>query len=239
MSDVETVHPLTKYQIPNTELNLIKNYNNINNNNNTIIDKKQCSLSPKLLKNSELLRKSMSPGSTTQQQQQHQRQPSHSPSMCQLTHNSNNNNSINNSSNIRITSPIRRNSLSPASAASPRTMSPSPVEHHRNLTSNYISDGYQQSFVNAVSSPYTTNIPPKKSFCIDALLSKNQSAAATAHESGSDGGGDHASDGNRFLSDEDTSQKYGDDQREYTSSPEDGISRYVLVAAQFYMFLVS
>ncbi|XP_031618273.1 brain-specific homeobox protein [Contarinia nasturtii] len=101
------------------------------------------------------------------------------------------------------------NSMSPSSV-SPRTMSPS---SDRN---GFVSDsigGYQQNFVNTVG-PYQTNIPPKKSFCIDALLSKN-------HQSN----GDHSPDANRFLSDDDTGNKYSDDQRDYMSSPEDGISR--------------
>lgn len=102
------------------------------------------------------------------------------------------------------------NSMSPSSV-SPRTMSPS---SDRN---GFISDGiggYQQNFANVVGS-YQTNVPPKKSFCIDALLSKN-------HQSN----GDHSPDANRFLSDDDTGNKYSDDQRDYMSSPEDGISRY-------------
>lgn len=76
--------------------------------------------------------------------------------------------------------------------------------------------GYQQSFANAVHT-YQTNVPPKKSFCIDALLSKNHQA-----------NGDQSPDGGRFLSDDDTANKYSDDQREYMSSPEDEISRYFL-----------
>lgn len=101
------------------------------------------------------------------------------------------------------------NSMSPSSV-SPRTMSP-PSDRN-----GFISDGfggYQQSFANSVV-PYQTSVPPKKSFCIDALLSKN-------HQSN----GDQSPDANRFLSDDDTGNKYSDDQREYMSSPEDGISR--------------
>lgn len=104
--------------------------------------------------------------------------------------------------------PQNTNSMSPSSV-SPRTMSP-PIDRN-----GYIADslnGYQQSFANSVA-PYQTNIPPKKSFCIDALLSKNQN------------NGDQSPDAQRFLSDDDTANKYSDDQREYMSSPEDGISR--------------
>lgn len=101
------------------------------------------------------------------------------------------------------------NSMSPSSA-SPRTMSP-PNDRNGFMVDTF--GGYQQSFANSVV-PYQTNVPPKKSFCIDALLSKS-------HQSN----GDQSPDANRFLSDDDTANKYSDDQREYMSSPEDGISR--------------
>lgn len=103
------------------------------------------------------------------------------------------------------------NSLSPSSN-SPRTMSP-PNEHRNGFMNESMGGGYQQTFANAVA-PYQTNVQPKKSFCIDALLSKN-------HQ----GNGDQSPEGNRFFSDDDTGNKYSDDQREYMSSPEDGISR--------------
>lgn len=41
--------------------------------------------------------------------------------------------------------------------------------------------------------------------------------------------GDQSPEANRFLSDDDTANKYIDDQREYMSSPEDGMSRWVLL----------
>lgn len=104
--------------------------------------------------------------------------------------------------------PQNTNSMSPSSI-SPRTMSP-PIDRNGYIADNL--SGYQQNFANTVA-PYQTNIPPKKSFCIDALLSKNQS------------NGDQSPDAQRFLSDDDTANKYSDDQREYMSSPEDGISR--------------
>lgn len=102
------------------------------------------------------------------------------------------------------------NSMSPSSV-SPRTMSP-PSDRNGFIADSF--SGYQQSFANSMVVPYQTNVPPKKSFCIDALLSKN-------HQ----GNGDQSPDANRFLSDDDTGIKYSDDQREYMSSPEDGISR--------------
>lgn len=108
-----------------------------------------------------------------------------------------------------IVIPQNTNSMSPSSV-SPRTMSP-PNDRNGFMTDPL--GGYQQSFANAVHT-YQTNVPPKKSFCIDALLSKN-------HQTN----GDQSPDGGRFLSDDDTANKYSDDQREYMSSPEDGISR--------------
>lgn len=102
----------------------------------------------------------------------------------------------------------RTNSLSPVTSVSPPTMSPSPEQ--RISGSGYSSDGYQPNYVQ----PYqTTVVPPKKSFCIDALLSKNNR------------NGDHSPDTNRFTNDDDAAHKYHDDQREYASSPDDGNSR--------------
>lgn len=111
------------------------------------------------------------------------------------------------------------NSLSPATSVSPRTMSPSPEQ--RISISNYNSDGYQPNYVNPLQSYQTTAMPPKKSFCIDALLSKNNQ------------NGDHSPDANRFSNDEDVAHKYHDDQREYASSPDDGNSRWVKVDFSF------
>lgn len=107
--------------------------------------------------------------------------------------------------------PQHASSMSPASA-SPRTMSP-PAEHRNGFAADAVG-GYQPGFTNTVL-PYQTNVPPKKSFCIDALLSKSHRAV----------NGDHSPEANRFLSDDDTANKYSDDQREYMSSPEDGMSR--------------
>lgn len=86
-------------------------------------------------------------------------------------------------------------------------------------------NGYQPNF-GIIAPSYQTNVP-KKSFCIDALLSKSHQAA---------NGGDHSPEANRFLSDDDTLNKYSDDQREYMSSPEDGMSRYYTQAC-YYPFI--
>lgn len=110
--------------------------------------------------------------------------------------------------------PRSTHSLSPSSASSPRTMSP-PTDHR--LPAVYSNDGYQPNYIGSVPS-YQTSMPPKKSFCIDALLSKNgQSAGANA--------GQHSPETIRYLSEEDMAQKYGDDNREYASSPDEINSR--------------
>lgn len=115
------------------------------------------------------------------------------------------------SNELNSPNPNNTNSLSPTTSVSPRTMSPSPEQ--RTSISGYSSDGYQPNYVNPLQSYQTTVVPPKKSFCIDALLSKNSQ------------NGDHSPDANRFSNDEDAAHKYHDEQREYTSSPEDGNSR--------------
>lgn len=111
-------------------------------------------------------------------------------------------------------SPTNQNttsSLSPVTSVSPRTMSPSPEQ--RTPINGYSSDNYQPNYINPLQSHQTTVVPPKKSFCIDALLSKNSR------------NGDHSPDANHFSNDEDVAHKYHDDQREYASSPDDGNSR--------------
>lgn len=110
--------------------------------------------------------------------------------------------------------------MSPSSV-SPRTMSP-PSNDRNGFIPDQFPGGYQQTFANSMHT-YQTNVPPKKSFCIDALLSKNHQT--NGNGGGGGGGGDQSPDGGRFLSDDDTANKYSDDQREYMSSPEDGISR--------------
>lgn len=186
MSNVEISHPFSKFSAQVNQFKL----NNFNNNNK-FSEIKQRSVSPRILSGSIGSDSvDMSPGSIPQRSSE-----LHSPQ--------------NNNNNIAITSPNTR-SLSPSSG-SPRTMSPLP--DHRNQSNGYISDGYQQNFSNSVTA-YQTVVPPKKSFCIDALLSKNHQTI-----------GDRSPETNRFLSDDDAIRKYSDDQREYASSPEDNISR--------------
>lgn len=105
------------------------------------------------------------------------------------------------------------NSLSPSSIASPRTMSP-PSEHRSAI--NYSNDGYQPNYIGSIAS-YQTSVPPKKSFCIDALLSKNNQNPIKS--------GQHSPETIRYLNDDDMSHKYNDDNREYTSSPDEMNSR--------------
>lgn len=122
-----------------------------------------------------------------------------------------------------IVIPQNTNSMSPSSV-SPRTMSP-PSNDRNGFIPDQFGGGYQQTFANSVH-PYQTNVPPKKSFCIDALLSKNHQTNGGGGGGIGGIGGDQSPDGGRFLSDDDTANKYSDDQREYMSSPEDEISRY-------------
>lgn len=110
-----------------------------------------------------------------------------------------------------------RNSLSPSSVSC-EAMSPPVVEQQQQQppSSQQASNGYhysgsyQSNFVNSVS--YTTNLQPKKSFCIDALLSKTKANGNYSPPS-------------TQRNDDDGMQSYADDRREYTSSPEDGMSR--------------
>lgn len=109
-----------------------------------------------------------------------------------------------------------RNSLSPSSC---EAMSPPVIEQQLQLppSSQHASNGYhysgsyQSNFVNSVS--YTTNLQPKKSFCIDALLSKTKA------------NGNYSPPSTKLINEDDGMQSYADDRREYTSSPEDGMSR--------------
>lgn len=104
-------------------------------------------------------------------------------------------------------------SASPSSV-SPRTMSP-PSEQ-RAAMNVYSTDGYQPNYIGAMTS-YQTSMPPKKSFCIDALLSKNSANAAGNATA-------HSPETIRYVNDDDAG-KYSDEQREYASSPDEGNSR--------------
>lgn len=104
-----------------------------------------------------------------------------------------------------------RSSISPPSV-SRETMSP-PVAEQKGVNNGYhYSGSYQSNFVNSMNS-YTTNLQPKKSFCIDALLSKSKA------------NGNYSPQLNRSMTEDDGAHSYTDDRREYASSPEDGMSR--------------
>lgn len=104
-----------------------------------------------------------------------------------------------------------RNSLSPSSV-SRETMSP-PVERSPSNNGYHYTGSYQSNFVNSVNA-HTTNLQPKKSFCIDALLSKSKA------------NGNYSPPSNKLSLDDDVAQSYAmDDRREYMSSPDDAISR--------------
>lgn len=177
----------------NRNLSNNNNNNNINNNNKDFKSNLNVISSDFSIDSNSIDSIHMSPGSNTIRSS-----GMHSPKLNQ------------NNSDLSGITPQNTNSLSPSSV-SPRTMSP-PNEHRNGFLTDGIAN-YQQNFANAVA-PYQTSVQPKKSFCIDALLSKN-------HQSN----GDHSPEANRFLSDDDIANKYSDDQREYMSSPEDGISR--------------
>lgn len=105
-----------------------------------------------------------------------------------------------------------RSSLSPP-AVSRETMSPPAADQKGANNGYHYSGSYQSNFVNSVNS-YTTNLQPKKSFCIDALLSKSKA------------NGNYSPPLNRSMNEDDGTHSYSDDRRDYASSPEDGISRY-------------
>lgn len=197
MSDVEVSIPFTTFSSPNNRKLVSVNINNniADSSNSDPFDKDKLlkfrSLSPRLMTaNSELIR--MSPESVAQRPIER-----YSPNQ-----------------NGAMSSPPRStHSLSPSSAASPRTMSP-PSEHRSAI--NYSSDGYQPNYIGSIAS-YQTSVPPKKSFCIDALLSKNNQNTMRS--------GRHSPETIRYINDDDGSQKYSDDNREYTSSPDEMNSR--------------
>lgn len=117
--------------------------------------------------------------------------------------------------------------ISPASTEE-NAMSPS-LDHRGDVTHDYQLNGnYQPNFINRNGSgtcagsmnQYTSSPPPKNSFCIDALLSKNQTDNMTNQERSSP----EPTNNNRFMTDEDVFRKYSDE-REYTPSPDETTSR--------------
>lgn len=142
-------------------------------------------------------------------------------------------------------SPPSHHSLSPPPLSQESPMSPSP--EHRNNNGNSgpppppppSTDGYQPNGIyldnnylprttigsnnnNSIMSQYTMSTsPPKKSFCIDALLSKTQ----TDQQQHNNGDRSVSPNSNRFLSDEDNFRKYSEDRGDFTPSPDGDTSR--------------
>lgn len=138
---------------------------------------------------------------------------------------------------------VHRRSISPASSSSPSTMSPSP-EHTNNMPTVgfhaatkelYIQQHQQQhppsvaqlqhhyvaASNNSIGMFTSTSPPPKKSFCIDSLLSKNKSSSSEPSS-----GGDRSPVANRYMSvDSDGMHGYNEHIRDFTPSPDEGISR--------------
>lgn len=101
-----------------------------------------------------------------------------------------------------------------------------------NTNNNNNSQFLQQHFISRNGSgAYTSSPPPKNSFCIDALLSKNQTdqppGNVTHHHQNLH---PHRSspEVNRFMSEEDAFRKYSDDREYTTPSPDETTSRYAI-----------
>lgn len=117
--------------------------------------------------------------------------------------------------------------ISPASAEE-NAMSPS-LDHRGDVSHEYQLNGnYQTNFINRNGSgtgsgamnQYTSSPPPKNSFCIDALLSKNQ----TDNMAGNERSSPETANNNRFMTDDDVFRKFSDE-RDYTPSPDETTSR--------------
>lgn len=133
-----------------------------------------------------------------------------------------------NSASPPINSPPNGFSMSPLSetAASSLMTLPPPIRDHRILMNGSVYDNYPPSMYtsNRLTTPFTQSSPPppKKSFCIDALLAKNQTSdqkeaevQARVQNSVSGAGG---------MSEEDALRRLHDS-RDYTPSPEGRASR--------------
>lgn len=135
---------------------------------------------------------------------------------------------------------------SPQSLHSPQsnyTMSPPPNIHHPPHSGRY--DNYQSVYMSRIPPlhqqqqhaiipipQFTHNSPPapKKSFCIDALLAKNQENQENQAKNGG------ASITVPLVSEEEAVNRLRDDGREYNSPSPDDLSR--LVWFSFYIFVV-
>lgn len=105
---------------------------------------------------------------------------------------------------------------------SPDNLSQSPGEHkNNNLYNGYNNNGTtvggvnHQRFITKSPTEFTTSPPLKKSFCIDALLAKNQSERdANSDDSNSE-------TNQKYIKDDDDERRYMTDRRDFTPSPDD------------------
>lgn len=114
-------------------------------------------------------------------------------------------------------SSIDQNNSSPIHCHSPHSqeaMSPSAEK----LNSN----GYSHSneiYQHMSTNHFTSSPPPRKSFCIDALLSKSQSGLC------GDINADRSIHANDCMTDEEALKRFSEDRKDSTPSPDDAISR--------------
>lgn len=140
--------------------------------------------------------------------------------------------SMNTTNSNSTTSPISR--LSPLSqetqspppllSSHPPTMPSENRHQHKQLSQHQHANGYTngnpygKTFVPLSPRRFTSNSPqPKKSFCIDALLAKNQS------QNNDDAAIDELGNGGQYMAD--AIRSFNDEGHDYSSSPEGEISR--------------
>ncbi|XP_037039552.1 transcription factor LBX1 [Bradysia coprophila] len=118
-----------------------------------------------------------------------------------MPHRSEYNSSIeNNSSPINCHSPHSQEAMSPSA---------------EKITSN----GYSHSKEIYQHNHFTSSPPPRKSFCIDALLSENQSGLC------GDINADRSIHANDCMTDEEALKRFSEDRKDLTPSPDDAMSR--------------
>ncbi len=117
------------------------------------------------------------------------------------------NNSIeNNSSPINCHSPHSQEAMSPSA----EKLNTNGYSHSKEI--------YQHMSANHFT---TSSPPPRKSFCIDALLSENQSALC------GDINAERSIHANDCMTDEEALKRFSEDRKDLTPSPDDAISRFV------------
>lgn len=112
------------------------------------------------------------------------------------------------------------NNSSPLNCHSPQSqeaMSPSAEKSNSNGYS-HSNDIYQHN-LKMSTNHFTSSPPPRKSFCIDALLSGNQSGLC------GDINAERSIHSNDCMTDEEALKRYSEDRKDLTPSPDDAISR--------------